>query len=280
MNGSERALTIRRILVALDASPHSLSALEAAAELAASFQAELLGLFIEDINLLRSAEMPFAQEVGLASGRLRRLDSQLVERQLQARANQARRAMAAAAERARVRWSFETASGQIVSRLLAAALDVDILILGKAGWSGQRRLGSHARAVISQQKGPTLVLQHGVHLELPVLVLYDGSAATQRSLAAAAQLVQERGGYLVLLLLAESLQRAHDLEADLASQLRDQLPEIRYRWLTSADVATLCQAIHSEGGGVLVLHPGTPSLDEETLASLLSEASCPVLVVR
>ena len=33
MNESEHELVIRRILVALDASPHSLSALEAAAEL-------------------------------------------------------------------------------------------------------------------------------------------------------------------------------------------------------------------------------------------------------
>jgi nucleotide-binding universal stress UspA family protein len=280
MNGSERALTIRRILVALDASPHSLSALEAAAELAASFKAELLGLFVEDINLLRSAEMPFAQEVGLTSGRLRRLDSQLVGRQLRGRAIQARQAMAAAAQRARVQWSFETASGQIVSRLLAAALDADILILGKAGWSGQRRLGSHARAVVSQMTCTTLILQHGVHMEIPAIVLYDGSAATLRALAAAVRWVQVRGGPLVLLLLAESLQNAQGLETDIASRLREQLPEVRYRWLSSADVATLCQAIHSEGGGVLVLHRDTPSLDEETLALLLGEASCAVLVVR
>ncbi|MCB0182612.1 MAG: universal stress protein, partial [Caldilineaceae bacterium] len=41
-----------RILVALDASPHSLAALRAAAKLAATVHAELHGLFIEDDRLL------------------------------------------------------------------------------------------------------------------------------------------------------------------------------------------------------------------------------------
>ena len=47
-------LSIRRILVALDASPASLSAMQNAVELAARLGAELIGLFVEDINLLRA----------------------------------------------------------------------------------------------------------------------------------------------------------------------------------------------------------------------------------
>jgi len=280
MSESERELIIRRILVALDASPHSLSALEAAAELAASFRAELLGLFVEDINLLRSAQLPFAREVGLFSGTLRQLDSQRVARQLRARAGQARQALATAAERAQVQWSFRTTSGQIVSELLSAATDVDLVILGKAGWSGQRRLGSHARAVVSRVGGPALILQHGVQLGVPVLVLYDGSIITQRALAAAVRLVQERGGHLVLLLLAGSRDAAQSLQADVARWLGERGVEAHYHWLSRADVAGLCHAVHAEGGGVLVLHRDTPSLGGETLTALLSEATCPVLVVR
>ena len=44
---------VERILVAIDTSPYGRSAMEAAAELAAEFQAELLGLFVEDVSLLR-----------------------------------------------------------------------------------------------------------------------------------------------------------------------------------------------------------------------------------
>ena len=52
MNESEPKFAIRRILIALDASTHSLAALDAAAEMAANMQAELIGLFVEDENLL------------------------------------------------------------------------------------------------------------------------------------------------------------------------------------------------------------------------------------
>ena len=51
--------TPRRILVALDASAHSHAALAAAVALAARLHAEIEGLFVEDINLLRLAELPF-----------------------------------------------------------------------------------------------------------------------------------------------------------------------------------------------------------------------------
>jgi hypothetical protein len=54
---------IRRILIALDASPDGLSALETSAWLAARMNAELQGLFVEDESLLRIAEIPLAREV-------------------------------------------------------------------------------------------------------------------------------------------------------------------------------------------------------------------------
>ncbi len=56
-----------RILVAIDTSPHGRAALEAAADLAAASSAELCGLFVEDLNLLRLAGLPFAHEIEFAS---------------------------------------------------------------------------------------------------------------------------------------------------------------------------------------------------------------------
>ena len=75
MKEEARELVIRRILVALDASRHSLAALEAAAELAARLKAELVGLFVEDIDLLRLAGLPFAREIRYPSAIIQQLDS-------------------------------------------------------------------------------------------------------------------------------------------------------------------------------------------------------------
>ena len=62
-----------RILVALDASPRSLAALSTAGALAAELDAELSGLFVEDINLQRLLALPFAREFCLLSGQLQPL---------------------------------------------------------------------------------------------------------------------------------------------------------------------------------------------------------------
>ncbi|MGD8821809.1 MAG: universal stress protein, partial [Anaerolineales bacterium] len=65
---------VERILVAVDASSHSRAALEAAAELAASLEVELVGIFVEDINLMRLAELPIAVEIETPTGQVRRID--------------------------------------------------------------------------------------------------------------------------------------------------------------------------------------------------------------
>lgn len=123
---------IRRILVALDASTDSVAALKTAASLAASLQAELVGLFVEDINLLRLAGLPFASEVQRVTGTGRVLDEAGMERDLQLQASQARRALANAAADAEATWTFRVVRGVVTTEILAAALEADLLTLGRA----------------------------------------------------------------------------------------------------------------------------------------------------
>ncbi len=66
MNGTKQT-AIQRILLALDASPQSVAALDTATELAGRLGAELTGLFVEDTDLLRMAALPFAAEIGRLS---------------------------------------------------------------------------------------------------------------------------------------------------------------------------------------------------------------------
>ena len=111
MSEERQRLAIRRILVALDASPHSLAALEAAVTLAARFRAELAGLFVEDADLLRFAELPFAEEIGLFSAQRRRLDGLELERQMRAQMVRIRRLFSGATRQAHVEGSFRVVRG-------------------------------------------------------------------------------------------------------------------------------------------------------------------------
>lgn len=280
MNEQSDELTIRHILVALDASRYSLAALRAATELAASLEAELEGLFVEDVNLLRAAGSPAAREVRYPFVAGARLDRKRMERELRAQAEQARRALEAACERRQVRWSFRVVRGEVAPEVLAAALEADLLSLGKASrpLTRRERMGSTARAVTSQALGSVLLLQRDTGIEPPVMVTYDGSAASRQALQMAAHLGREKEGYLVVIVVADTSDEEYRLQAETADWLRRQGILIRYRRVTRPSVALLTHEVQSEKGGVLVLN--ATLLPPQQLQTLLDDVGCPVLLVR
>jgi hypothetical protein len=118
----------RRIVVAIDAGAPGRAALEAAAALAAEQQAELLALFIEDLDLIHVAGLPFAREIGTASATPRALDVLAMERSLRAFAADARRSVETIARRVPLEWSFRVVRGALDAELLAAAAAADLVV--------------------------------------------------------------------------------------------------------------------------------------------------------
>lgn len=279
-SGERRPEVIRRILVALDASPPSLAALRAAAELAANLDAELVGLYVEDITLLRFADLPFAREMGTLTRAPRKIDREQVEQQLRSQARQARRALETLAQREHLRWSFRVAQGIIARELLSAAEESDLIIIGKTGWSRGRGLGSTARMILSQSSRQTLVIRQGAHLGLPVGVVYDGSELAQRALEMAAYLLRNREGFLVVVILAQSLEEARRIQGQISTLLRRQHLHTHYRWLLDANTRKLDDILIAERAGVLVVPGETEILQGEALAELLEKTDIPVLVIR
>jgi nucleotide-binding universal stress UspA family protein len=280
MSSEEREPGIKRILVALDASAPSRAALAAAAELATRFHAELLGLFVEDVNLLRLAELPFAREVFIYSARHRELSTREMERQLRAQARRAREMLREEAERAELAWSFEVARGRIAAELLRAASEVDLIILGRAGRSltQTRRLGSTARSVAAEAPSMALLLQEGGCLGPPVMVVYDGSDVGERALAAALQL-SEGADDVLTVILADGYE---SLREEVNRHLRgeEQEVELRYMPLSASNVQRLAHLVRTEGCGTLVLPARSRLLHEDMLLDLLDETEIPVLLVR
>jgi len=280
MSKQDEQQTIRRILVALDASHHSLAALEAAADLAATLEAELLGLFVEDANLLRLAGLPVAREMRYPFIAPARLDRTRMERALRAQAEQARRALAAASERRHVAWSFRVVRGEVASEVLAAAMEADLLTLGKASRPIIRRvrIGSTARAATEGAPCCVLMLQRDVGIQPPVVVTYDGTRIAHKAITMAAHLARQHMGTLTVLILADTADVAQRLRAEVADLLHKWDLRVRYRRLTDASSTTLIREVQSEGSGMLVLS-GT-SLGQEALQRLLDAVDCPVMVVR
>lgn len=169
---------IRRILVAVDASPLSLAAAEAACRLAGRTGAPVEALFVEDINVVRLVAHPFVHTISLAAARRQSADDTLIGKALELQLVAARRALEGALAASGAQGGFSVRRGRVEAEVLAAAHAGDLICLG---WSGRAdpglrpRLGSVARAVTEGSAGPVLLAQGTARG--PVCLWWDGSGA-------------------------------------------------------------------------------------------------------
>ena len=166
---------IRRVLVALDPMAQCQGALETAARLAARSEAELVGLFVEESELLAAAALPVTRVLRSHDLAEEALDEAVMARGLRAWAAHAEALLAAAAERWRIRASFRVARGRISEVLSAEARRGDLVALGAvARPSRAPRVGATARALSRGLVCPVLVMGAPDGGGAPVLAVFDG----------------------------------------------------------------------------------------------------------
>lgn len=272
----------RRILVAVDASPPSLFAVRAAAELGARVHAEVEGLFVEDIELVRLARLEVASHVSFLSGSRERLDTESLETQLHSLATRARRAFGEAATRSRVPGRFRVARGAVVAELVSASDQADLLVIGWASrplWP-RHRLGRTAQAAAERTRSSVLLLPEGARLEGPVAVVDDGAGAAGTAVDAAAALAQATHGTLRVLVPAADAGAARaEIE-----RLRSRLDPRGVDWepipLADSAPVRLRHALRQHDSAVVVIAGDSPLLRDEGVRQLLDELGCALLLAR
>lgn len=158
-DGQQPARDTGRVLILLDGSGPSLAALQAAAEIAIARNAEVLGIFVEEVNLLRSAGYGFAREVGGSSELVRPLQAEVLEARMRALAEQARRALAQVMTDRGLAQALKLCRGRVAEEVLNLVGPDDLVVMGRIGWSGipGARLGSTARVLMRQAPGDVLL---------------------------------------------------------------------------------------------------------------------------
>ncbi len=273
---------LRRILVAIDASAPSFSALEAAADLAAQIEAELLGLFVEDVNLLRAAGHSFVHQVSLPSGAGQPLETQALETQLRGLAAQARRALEGAAERRQLKTCFRVVRGSVSAEVVAASLEADLVILG---WSGrslhrQKRVGGTAAAVAESGPCSVLLLSPGADLARPVVALCDHSSRAERAVFAAARVAAAGGQSLAILVFAPDAEAASAVEAQARRWVRGSGIEADFARPIVADPGRAAALLRPWRDRLLVVRSESPVLVQLGIRAFLESFGGPVLIVR
>lgn len=261
-------IAVRRVAVALDASPNSLQGLMLAAGVAAALGAEIEGIFIEDSELLRLAGLPFLLEFRATTRGEGRLESERLERELRAAARQMRAHLERCANELGVGWSFRTWRGDIEAEILGAALDAEFFTLGRIGRFAPLRRHAKVSATARPRVG------------LTVGVLVDASDGATRALGTATTIASRDSDHLVLILPPGD----PPTTALLREQVLARMGPLRDRTLILApdhlDPATLAAIVSTSKVDLLVVDVANPMLERPSLWANLEQLDCPIVIGR
>ena len=276
MSADKTDITIRRIAVALDASEHSLRALETAARLAASLKAELEGIFVEDIDLIHLAGLPFLREIRLASLAQEAVSLQRMERELRAIARQVRQTLELVARREGISCSFRVRRGRVEAELMEAAMEVDVLTLGRPGAPLSHRL----RLRVQESVIGTAPRPRERRMPPSVAVTFSGSENAKRALLAAANLAEREALDITVVIPAVPDAEARRLQATAETLMRPHKQRVGFVRLPGNGVQDLINAVGGCCSQVLIVERDNPLLQGDALWRCLDQVGCPVLLVR
>lgn len=258
-----------RIWVALDESPRSAAALIAAAALAAELDAELAGLFVEDIDLQHLSGLPFAREFSVLTGAGAPLSADDMERIWRREAKAMQRLLAEAAVRSQLRWSFRVARGRVAAEINTLAQALDLIVLGKrTGIGVMAVVQTAARLADAQPKAG------------PVLVLFEDLPTSSHSLETGAMLAHSNGAELVLLIKDGDEDAYRAACAAAQAVLKARATAGRCVRLNAIEGENLVQAARRERAGCLVLAGRERFLSQAGFERMLDAIECPVVLAR
>ena len=268
---------IDRIVVALDAVSENRAAIAAAARLAARWHAPLHGVFVEDEDLFRLANLPFARQV-MFGGRVEPFDLQQATRQTRVFIERARRQLAAAAARRGIEWSFEIAHGASSGGVATAS--GDFLVTGTTTRSIAGHFRMEGRWFSMAEDGPlTRLLAHhegDAHGVVAALLRGQGPES-ERLLDAAIRLAEAHDARLTVI-CPSMLAQAPGFQAWLDRRLADHTVEAELELLP--EPAALHRRIIELSCRLVAVEATADEARPERLREMVATIACDILVVR
>ena len=256
---------IARILVALDAETSNRTTVEAAVRFAEEFQAELVGLFVTETDMLNLASLPLARHLIGHSMTAQTLEAGALERAMRILADQARADLAAAAESRHVKWSFRSVSGSSEEAVVTETMGFDVVMFGRSrrhravAWATRTRCG-------------VLVATPEVRTGRPIVLwMDDGDAAFDIALRLARQ---SRVKLLILVPDTGSPERVEDLAHTVATAgVRGEI-----RPVSSKTSATAFRELRLAHPGLLIVSRSSPIARHEDFEGFVDNLDCTIFL--
>lgn len=279
MTAPGAGIEVRNITIAFDCSTLNRAVLETAVGLAAATGANLRAVFIEDECLFSLAGLPFATEVSFSGTRTRSFSSEQMSMEIRRSADAARMAVSAVATRARVRWAFDTARGDL-GRMLASVGDTaEILALG----SSQARIGrvhsvAMLRATMHHGSGVLVAPAEPEFAGGPVVAIVSPGADAGIIVRTAERIAaQWQRPYRFLIVSGEAAERAALHQA----VLEVQSTSVEVSFCTVDELPDVTRAVRAQAPGLVIADIDYGHLDDASSTERVSEAfGAPLILVQ
>lgn len=272
-----------RVVVALDACSLRSTALEVAARLASASNGELVGLFVEDINLINLSSLPFSREISMRSLQTRSLETIEVERQLRQAAGEARRELARIADRMNIAWRFDVVRGEMNRELVSAARKTDLLVLCEDSEVTDQRQADICVEIVVQDVafvGSVLVGRQVRSGQGGVVALVEANACGDSVILRAAELAMAQDQPLILFVIAQSDEEAEDLKQQSEHALAGVQP-VQMRRFSDFDLSILVHNINAVRPSVVIICSADDNVQSQTrIRRLVSQINAPILFLR
>jgi len=270
---------IERVVVPLDAASENRTAIDTAARLAARNEAPLHGIFVEDQDLLRLAELPFVRQLTLGAG-AEPFTAEEIGLHLQVEAERARRYLHAAAKRHGVEVSFEIVRGGSET-VLSAVTERDLVVAGglTRPIAGHFRVECRWWSSIASARAPFLLARDAWDAAGAVVILLrERSPSSVRLIEASALAAEAREGVLTVI-CPPAVADAEGFETWIAERLTAHRVRVQIEE-APVEFAALGRRIGELNCRLLAIDASIIESDTERLRDFVERFSFDILFVR
>ena len=271
-----------RILLGLKAGEILDESISLAARLAATLEAAVHGLLVEEDALFDAAGLPFTRIVTRGGTTAPEFTVSAVQRAFGEAERLCRQSLATMAQASRVPWTMQCERGEIAACLSAHAQAGDIVVVPDAGGHGLRRqVLATARLVASHTQGVVIAGRGGrapAHEGGPVLAIDEGGPAGQAVVSFAARLAAGLNRPLHVLAIAASAEAA-GASRKRAGELAGGKLQLRHSWLPAGNAAPLARRLAALAPSLLVADIGGGMFGDDTAIMDVQRAAGAPLVL-
>lgn len=281
-DSDDNSKKLKEILVALDHSYHSRTALRSAAVIAQLLEARIHGIFVRDAKWLRLSELTSLVEIDALTGRMSSVGRKSIEREIRSLEKSIREHFEFVSRQHELSHAWSSAKGVVGEKILEAAEESDIITIGTRGRSysksRSKKLGSTALTVLQEADKPVLILQESYSPERPPVVVFDGSKQSVSGLSFVYEMAAKNESSLAVIDISEAFPSGdskHNLDEELKYKNDAQIVT-----LNQPDMGRFLFLVNRLRGGILVLPKNERFTKRNVLERILDSAESPVLLTN